>query len=239
MSCLTQPFPTAGLLSRNLDLEKSQLINELVGKTQDEVRVYSYVMTSVVRHGDKLEQTGSGPNFQGGCLTLCTCKHKMRASLSVKEWQNQWIAGFTSHKCGEHWLFYLARVKHVYESHRELWNALRPAVQERKSARSSCLGDLYEPKCPSECIGEFDPSHYYTPIAGHSHHKRACDNGWRIDINYKLKKLKRKPKHNAALLVGDPEFSFLWQEPMLFSNGRWRLKRWDSLSAFLQHLEGA
>jgi hypothetical protein len=34
--------------------------------------VYAYIMSSVVLDGDNLLQTGTGPNFQGGYITLCT-----------------------------------------------------------------------------------------------------------------------------------------------------------------------
>src|SRR5438270_714249 len=40
---------------------------------------YMYTMTSIVLESGRLEQSGSGPNFEGGLITLCTCKHSMRA----------------------------------------------------------------------------------------------------------------------------------------------------------------
>ncbi len=139
-----QPFPTSGRLCRNLDLKLRQLI-ELIGRQSDEV--YSYIVKSVKvdRRENGFTQKGCGPNFQGGCLTLCTCKHQMRSRLAVKEWKGKWIAGLTSRTCGKHWLFYLARVEVAYESHCELWFELSEQVKRAKSARLSRLGDLYEP----------------------------------------------------------------------------------------------
>lgn len=242
MSYLVQPFPTAGKLSENLNLCKSQL-TERASEASD--RVYSYVMSSVLLDQDKqFQQRGSGPNFQGGYITLCTCKHRMRASLPVEKWETNWIAGFTSRSFtgsryhGRHWLFYLAQVESAYESHSELWHALSAEVRQTKAAGNSRLGDLYEPTHQLNGIDCFDPSYYHTPPVAHSHHKHACDNGWRIDIDYKRKRtLKHKPKRPASLLVGNPRLSFLWREPLLFLNGRWRQKKWDCLSEFLLNLK--
>src|ERR1700676_3419802 len=101
-----QPFPTTGM---HLDLGKASLA-KLVKDNSDPV--YAYIMTSVVPDGDLLQQTGTGPNFQRGYITLCTCMHRMRTFLPQKEWRDKWVAGFTSRKCGDrHWLFYLACVK--------------------------------------------------------------------------------------------------------------------------------
>ena len=63
-----QPFPTEGVLFDNLDLRKPEL-NDCIGGLLGAVR--SYKMISV--HPDdwgQHEQYGSGPNYQGGCLTL-------------------------------------------------------------------------------------------------------------------------------------------------------------------------
>ena len=88
-----QQFPTTKPLSENVDKTKAELA-DLIEDNSD--AVYGYVMSSVKLNGKLLRQTGTGPNFQGGCVTLCTCKHRMRTSLPSKEWANKWIAGFTS-----------------------------------------------------------------------------------------------------------------------------------------------
>lgn len=116
--------------------------------------------------GDNLIQTGTGPNFQGGYITLCTCKHRMRASLPRKEWEGKWVADLTSVKCGgKHWLFYLAKVKEAYESQSELWysHSLPEDRRQAKSARCPRLGDLYEPKSELDSMARFDPKQYPLP----------------------------------------------------------------------------
>jgi hypothetical protein len=125
-----QAVPESGLLAESLNLTLPELAIR-VGKAEG--AAYSYVVKSVRMDGSgqHFEQHGSGPNFQGGLLTLCTCKHQMRTSLDRPDRAGTWVAGFTN-RClhaGRHWLFYLTRVLEAYESHAEVWDlrAGRPA----------------------------------------------------------------------------------------------------------------
>ena len=79
-------------------------------------------MVCTVKHEkDRLFQKGSGPNFQGGLITLCSCKHYMRTYKAMQP--KVWIAGFTSIRVKEkNWLFYLMRVLQTHKSHDEFWN---------------------------------------------------------------------------------------------------------------------
>lgn len=235
---LYQPFPATGAPSRLAG--KRDLVRLIRGEPR---AGYAYVMRSVVLEDGELRQTGCGPNFRDGYTTLCTCKHRMRTSLSADEWQGRWVAGLTSVGCGRHrWLFYLALIKEAYESQSELWHsdALPPEVRQAKSARYSELGDLYEPKGELYSAARFDPNRYHPPGPGHSHRSNACDEGWHTDINYNGKKgLKRKAKRPPSLLVGDPQFSFLWRKPLLYADGRWRQKNYGTLGEFLEALKEA
>lgn len=233
---LHQSFPTTGVLSRHLDLGKASLAESIEDRS---AAAYAYIMSSVVLEGDELQQTGTGPNFLGGYITLCTCKHRMRISLAADEWRDKWLAGFTSVKCGgRHWLFYLAKVQDACESQSELWysDALPPEARRAKSARYSRLGDLYEPKRELDSVTRFDFSHYHPPISHHSHHTHPSDNSWRIDIDYNCKNLKLKAKRPPSLLVGDPQFSFLWRKRLLYASGNWRHTIYASLDEFLRDL---
>ena len=59
--------------------------------------LYAYIVTSIKTTPDLLlQQTGSAPNFQGGRITLCTCKHKDRATYHLSKylddpWKNVWV----------------------------------------------------------------------------------------------------------------------------------------------------
>ena len=79
-----QPFPISGPLAENLGLPLPVLKAE-IGKA--EARTHSYVLSSVKLDHETttFEQHGSAPNFQGGVLTLCTCKHQMRATQFYRQ----------------------------------------------------------------------------------------------------------------------------------------------------------
>ncbi len=197
-----QAFPTTGVLANNLDLPVGTLRAILAGELG---RVYCYVETSIELHGYDFVQCGSGPNFQGGLVTLCTCKHLMRSGQSERAWPGSWVAGFTSRTLipndGRNFISYLMKVGRAYHSHRELWDNIPEDVREAKAADHHRLGDLYR---PAGSNGDpFDPASYVEPRADHSH----CELGeWQEDINY---------PRRAALLVGDPELSFLWSRPAI------------------------
>ena len=115
-----QALPTTGKLAENLNMRPGELSERL-----DPFRssaVYSYVVDTVQYEEGLLYQTGSGPNFQGGLVTLCSCKHKMRTYFTADSWEGVWIAGYTgSTDLGENRLFYLMRVHQAFGSHQEFW----------------------------------------------------------------------------------------------------------------------
>jgi hypothetical protein len=231
-----QLFPTNGQLAKNLNLSHPDLAKQL---GEAEGASYSYVVRSVRtdstdRH---FEQHGSAPNFQGGRLTLCTCKHQMRTSLDCCTWPGTWVAGFTS-RChdGRHWLFYLTRVQKAYESHAELWDSLPAEAKEEKSAKAHFLGDVFAPRGKVGGDGRFNPRRYYTP-SRHSHRRNSCDNGWHNDIDYWCADRYGRP----SLLVGDPHLTFIWEVPIIrFVDDHCRnFKKWASINRLLRHLKGA
>lgn len=235
MIAVKQPFPTTGLLARNLDLRLPQLRRQL-GKPRQPA--CSYVLRSVQldRYAMRFEQLGSAPNFQGGRLTLCTCKHQMRASREIDEWCGTWIAGFTG-RCiqgGRHWLFYLTQVEAAFGSHAELWDALPARVRNAKMAQDHFLGDLFEPRGVLIGKSRFSPARYAEP-KHHTHRMNSCDSGWRNDINYKHADRYGRP----ALLLGNSRWTFLWRRPMIAyveEHCRNYLK-WDSVLDLLSRLE--
>lgn len=95
---LVQRFPTDGLLADNLNLSLASLTNR-VRKVPG--RTYSCIVRTVRldRPTLRFQQRGSAPNFQGGLLTLCTCKYQMRSSLTASEWD---LSVNRPHICGAH-----------------------------------------------------------------------------------------------------------------------------------------
>jgi putative DNA base modification enzyme with NMAD domain len=211
-----QPFPSFGRLFKRMNILRHDLLAKIAHEAGE---VYAYVVRTAQLDPDDpsaVRQVGSAPNFQGGLLTLCTCKHSMRAGRKPENWPGTWVAGFSSGQGGQpQKLFYLMRVERAFISHYEMWNQLPPAVREAKSMRRSHLGDLCEPKstlCDHDRPQVFDPSNYYPPRPDHSH-----ANGWENDLDHSKQDKFNRP---TALLMGDPERSYLWSRPILTVRGQ-------------------
>jgi hypothetical protein len=201
-----QPFPKTGRLADNMNLDLKTLRTILQRETG---LVYGYVVASIDYKRGTFVQTGCGPNFQGDLITLSTCKHLMRSRLELADWPGVWIAGFTgvNQVPGErlNYLFYVMRVADAYPSHRDLWYKLPDTVRQAKAARLNPLGDLYQ---PHKSGGDpFDPGTYEPPCSDHSHFPK---NGWHKDIHYE-----GYGGRPPLLLVGDRQFSFLWDRPVI------------------------
>ena len=197
-----QRFPKTGRLAEQSNIDLSSLRKRLRGQSGV---VHCYVVRTIEYPADEFVHTGSGPNFQGGLITLCTCKHQMRSRRGLRDWRGAWVAGFTSlgKVPGDHvnHLVYLMKVGQAYTSHRDLWHALSAAQREAKAADTNPLGDVFRPRSP---VGDwFDPKSYIPPGPDHSH---CAGNRWQEDIDDH-----RRP----PLLVGDPDLSLLWSRPLI------------------------
>lgn len=201
----SQPFPSSGSLTTSLNLGLGAL-RARVGEQNGEA--HCYVVASVYTECGRFVQGGCGPNFQGGLITLCTCKHRMRARMDGQSWVDKWVAGFSGINTvgdGARYLVYLMRVGQVAASQSELWHALPDEVREAKAADTHKHGDLYR---PCHALGaEFDPRSYTPPHADHVH---ASGNAWHNDIAYS-----RRSRRMPALLVCDPEDAYVWDRPVL------------------------
>lgn len=227
-----QPFPTEGVLFNNLDLRKPDL-EDRIGGHPGTVRSYKMISVYPDDRGQH-EQYGSGPNYQGGCLTLCTCAHQIRAEKrNPGEWNGSWLAGFTSPRlCGRTWLFYLAQVEQVYPTAASHWAAFPAHLRQAKTTRRNRLGDAFQPNPASSCADPFDADHYHPPMIGHSHHETAWDDNWKKDIEFYNGLFGR----HSVYLVAKPELTFLWQTPTLFLNNHPRNDSWPSVDALLRRL---
>jgi hypothetical protein len=202
---IAQLFPTSGPIRLDCGLaELRRLCPRTPGAGGD---CYAYVVDAIqINRTGHSCQEGSGPNWQGGRITLCTCKHWMRSFRDPQGWEGCWIAGFTSRKRdGYHWLVYLMQVKHAFASHAELWRSgkLSARTLAAKAASSCRLGDLFE---PVDHYGKrFLWKFYRPPATNHSHAEERWPDQWHKDIYYRGASGRRPP-----LLVGDPTHSFLW-----------------------------
>lgn len=227
-----QEHPEEGNFKRNMNLTIDELLKRLK-KEQGRI-VYSYVLTSVENNHNQFSQEGCPPNFEGGLITLCTCKALMRTWKNTSEWKNDaWIVGFTSlDLMGDkrNYLFYLMKVGDAFESFKEMWNAVSLiSARTEKSTRVNLLGDVYEPK--PDLVDKFNSSNYYETIKTHVHAEAHALDRWREDIEY-IKKGKR-----PALLVGEVDKSYLWSRPTIYFKGKHpRTKKYDDIESFWKRL---
>ena len=224
-----QTMPESGRLAENLNLRLEALLERIAPFRR--AVVYSYIVDTVEYCEGRLYQTGSGPNFQGGLITLCSCKHMMRAYLDAESWEGTWVAGFTSSRdLGSNKLFYLMMVSQAFESHRDFWlsHFIPDETKTAKAAHLDPFGDIYQPK--SESGRPYSYWDYIEPRKDHVH----CEPGdWRKDIKYR-----DRYGRNPLLLTGDPEFSFLWDRPLVASPSMlWRGQRKTSLAESLPSIE--
>ena len=222
-----QKWPTTGILKDNINKTLTELKKVL---RNEEGPVYAYILTTVEYNQSNFLQTGSAPNFQGGLLTLCTCKHYMRSWRAPADWKGVWVAGFTGINAvgdGKRYLFYLMKVEDAFESHKDLWDWLDPIAKREKSACESIFGDVYKPKFSLK--EKFAPKDYYEPISKHVH-----EGFWYKDIRYPI----NSKSNRAALLVGSLSFSYLWDKPIIYiNNNKFRTKKWDNIKDWLNILE--
>ena len=203
--------------------------------------VYGYVVRTISLEEGLFHQRGCGPNWEGGVITLCTCKGYMRTYHDAEEWVGHWIAGFSGSAAtpGCNALVYLMQVGQAYESFADLWKSLPADARVTKSSVTNLHGDLYEP-IPNRIVDTgscFKPANYQPPHPDHSHAKPDLKNplqpSWHGDISKAYKG--RRP----SLLVGDPKKSFLWRQPLI-ELGEERIgrgcRKWDTIQEFVSDL---
>lgn len=168
--------------------------------------VYAYVVDTVRIRNQRFEQQGCAPNIQGGMISLCTCKHRMRTFRDAGTWRGFWIAGFSGHAKSPfgNLLYYLMKVGPAFSSHSDAWRSqeIPGAMKHAKSVRHNPIGDMYEPRPGFK--DPLLPSSYYSPCKGHAH-----DGDWHNDVSYSAY---GRP---AALLFGEPGRSWHWSAPRI------------------------
>jgi hypothetical protein len=206
-SPVSQPFPGT---SSNAIIVNQPLAAMLARLRDSRETLYCYIVATISNDHGRYCQEGSAPNFQGDVMTLCSCKHSMRALWGAPAWQGKWIAGVTGWNVAwdRHYLVYLMQIGSAYRSPAAIYRALTSAAQQAKAADANRLGDLYRPK--DEMVDEDDPNNYVRPMDGHTHCKH---NGWREDISYRDRLGRR-----SAYLAGAPACSFLWDRPQIIAD---------------------
>ena len=232
-----QPFPTDRPFLKNFNIAPERL--QRIAARVPDVEVYSYVLTTATwdaPHTGKVTQRGSAPNFQGGRITLCTCKYAMRAGRRRHLWPGTWVAGFCSGaKRQAYGLFYLMRITEAFESHGDLWNALTRAERMERSMARTSHGDLMEPKTASFEKDRFNIKNYLRVLKTHVHTTPKYPDQYLRDFDFREYD---RHKRIAPLLLGEKENSFLWSRPRFEFRGKHpRTKKFHSLANLVQHLK--
>jgi hypothetical protein len=200
--------------------------------------VYSYIVTTFrTDPAGTLTQTGNSPNFAGGRITLCACKHKDRATMHLSRdpndpWKGVWVAGFTSKtEDPSRALAYLMHVESSFPNQNSLWTHLPASCRRDKCVSHDPLGDLFEPRA-SATKTPHAPSSYHPPMSGHRH-----EDCWQYDIQ------EWGAKHRPhRLLLGAKDLSFRWTKVAMVARPQGVMgatahhKVFDTLSDFVDAL---
>lgn len=173
---------------------------------------YAYPHHEVYLNDNEFIQTRSGPNWEGGLLTIATCKHLLRSRLpspykipmsglltltggvEMYTWDSEpsvWLAGFTPTIDGATYLLYMARVGVVFGSNYDLGAYLKSnyrSAYDAKLAMDNVRGDVYKPRKKLRGEGKFDPLNFYTPY-NHCRQVESYKDGtpkWHRDIAYSV-----------------------------------------------------
>jgi len=234
-----QDYPRSGTLFKNMNKPLEGLTKKLKDYVDLNESLYYYIVRTLDYQEKQILQKGSAPNFQGGIISLCTCKHWMRTFSNILNQESVWIAGLTSinliPKNRYNFLFYLMRVEKGFrfKSHQEAWHNIPKEIRSKKIASRHLFGDLFKPK--PQIVDEFDAESYFEPVEGHPHQKLTKEG---IPIWHKdIQQYYDKP---YVLLFGNPEFSFLWnKEPRFYYSSEKKLtqgQRYSSIGDFIKNL---
>jgi hypothetical protein len=131
--------------------------------------LYLYTQHEVFyEQGDVIRQTRSAPNWDGGVVTMATCKHHMRTT--DRRWEGTWIAALGPKHCAENTLLFVGMVYKEFESNYELGQWLKRtyrAAYDAKLATCNPRGDIYTPKKELLPKQRFDHKNFVTP-EGHT-----------------------------------------------------------------------
>ncbi len=110
------------------------------------------------------------------------------------------------------------KVHKAFTSQYDIWQWLTKhcaEISSAKNAKTSRFGDLFEPK-KSANPKPYDWKEYHAPRNNHVHAEDGCTE-WYCDIDSDEKARRNKCKNEsyarkASMLIGDPEYSFIWSE---------------------------
>jgi hypothetical protein len=153
--------------------------------------VYVYTHHEIYMDGGELMQSRSGPNWEGGIVTLATCKHFMRTYRNFGAGVG--VVGVTNKLEQENWLLYAGVVDKVFPSNYDLGQYLYRHHCEAYKAKlmtTNRLGDIVESFGDLAYAERYDKGNYIEPCANHCRAEELDPNGnpkWYKDIEYAVR----------------------------------------------------
>ena len=153
----------------------------------------------------KLLQTRSGPNWEGGIVTLTTCKHLLRTYSSMGK--RTAVCGVTNKLNGQNFVLYVGKLDEIFDSNAELSQWLKktnPSAWRSKLMTTNRLGDICEidniPTSPPPwgrigerrltALNKYNHKNFVRPTRDHCRYEERDSSGkrkWVKDIEYKTR----------------------------------------------------
>lgn len=151
--------------------------------------IYVYPHHEVKLEEGAILQTRSGPNWEGGVVTITTCKHLLRTYKSMVEGKTALI-GLTNKLEGENFLMYAGVIDLKFPSNYHLGDYLvknNPTAYTKKLAKNNRLGDIFEASSRLFSEDIYDFISYDNPCNDHCRFEENDSKGdpkWWKDIEY-------------------------------------------------------
>ena len=169
----------------NLNINFTELAELLEGV--ETIYVYPHHLIKLV--DGKFEQTRSGPNWEGGVLTMATCKHLLRTYSTLEE-KKVAFCGITNKLDGENHLMYIGVIDKMFDSNYDLNCYLsnnNQRAMKAKLATDNRLGDVFLPVTQLEGDDKYDSMNFDEPCDDHCRKEENDSKGdpkWIKDIEY-------------------------------------------------------
>lgn len=151
--------------------------------------IYVYPHHEINLVDGKFQQTRSGPNWEGGHVTMTTCKHLLRTYNSIESGKTA-IVGLTNKLEGDNFVMYVGVIDKTFDSNYDLGLYLKdhhPEAYKIKLAKHNRLGDIFEPFSDTLPEDKYDLFSFDDPIHTHCRAEENDSKGnpkWWKDIQY-------------------------------------------------------
>lgn len=169
----------------NLNVNSYDLLKILEGVET----IYIYPHHEIKMIDNMFAQTRSGPNWEGGVLTMATCKHLLRTYKTI-EAKKTAFCGVTNKLDGENYIMYVGVIDKTFGSNFDLNCYLskhHPEAIKAKLSTDNRLGDIFLPVTQLTGDDKYDSMNFEEPCDDHCRKEENDSKGdakWFKDIEY-------------------------------------------------------